>query len=112
MFTPTPPRLTVLAFRAVAQSRDGVAVWLTAVDAVEAAPAGLTKGQALDPSIVVILDPVEALSYIATAREALGVDATAREVYRSATDAANASLSWQFRMGYLSADEQVAEVTR
>lgn len=112
MSIPHAPRLTVLAFRAVAQSRDGVAVWLTAVDAVEAAPAGLTKAQALDPSIVVILDVVEALSYLATAREALGPDAGEREVYRAATDAANASLSWQFRMGYLTADEQAAQVTR
>jgi hypothetical protein len=91
------PRITTTALRAVLSTRDGLALWLPSGD-VEAAPTGLTKAQATDPSLVVILTHAEAVSFLA---------ATDGE-HRAAAVAATATLAWQHRMGFLSADDDAA----
>lgn len=91
------PRITLTVLRAVLASRQGVAVWLPDLGEVEAAPTGLTKAQALSPSLVVVLTHEEAASYLTAA------DGD----HKAAAVAASATLAWQHRLGYLAADEEV-----
>jgi hypothetical protein len=91
------PRITTLTLRAVLSTRDGVAVWLPSGD-VEAAPAGLTKAQGMDPALVVVLTHGEAVSLLAAA------DGD----HRAAAEAATAVLRWQHTLGFLSADDDAA----
>lgn len=91
------PRITVTTLRAVLSTPAGVAVWLPTGD-VEAAPTGLTKAQAMDPTLVVVLTSAEARSFL---------DATQGDE-RAAAVAATAALAWQHRLGFLSADEDPA----
>lgn len=84
------PKVTATQLRAVLATDEGVLVHLPTGD-TEAAPEGLTKRQALDASIVVVLDAREARSFLVAAD---GDTEAAR--YTAAARAASAVIGWRY----------------
>lgn len=91
------PKVTGAQLRAVLAhpSREGVVLQLPTGD-TEAAPAGLTKAQALDPNLVVVLTYGETVDYMAAADG----DTEAQRA-RAAAAAATTVLAWQHERGLL-----------
>lgn len=90
------PRITVLTLRAVLATGEGVAVQLP-TGGVEAAPTGLTKAQANDADLVVVLTHDEAAAFTAS------TDGD----HKAAAAAATAVLRMQHAAGYLDAAVEV-----
>lgn len=84
------PAVTGMQLRTVLATDRGVLVHLPTGD-TEAAPEGLTKAQALDPALVVVLDAAEARSFLAAAD---GRTEAAR--YSAAARSASAVMAWRY----------------